>query len=224
LCGKEQNYSENLRIISWENKKFGDLVLSAPENDPTGPVTARRVEEVFQRMSRLMEIRVGGRTIQTTHEHPFYVEGKGWKQACALQPGDLLKSHAGAFTPVESLRDTELDVPVYNMRIAEYHTYFVGDEAWGFDVWVHNSDYKTRLARDKGDIPRSAQPTRQGGGNGGRWWEYKDNNGQTKIVVKHPDGSVHVGTPKPQSTHGNGGPPKYYPVPGSGHVGELPGG
>jgi hypothetical protein len=31
---------------------------------------------------------------------------------------------------------------VYNMRVAEYHTYFVGCEAWGFSVWAHNSDLR----------------------------------------------------------------------------------
>src|SRR5439155_1692868 len=27
---------------------------------------------------------------------------------------------------------------VYNIRIYEYHTYFVGSRSWGFSVWVHN--------------------------------------------------------------------------------------
>jgi RHS repeat-associated protein len=80
---------------------------------------------------------------------------------------------------------------------------------------------KTRLAKDLGGIPRSAQPIRQGNFKGVKWWEYKDHNGKVKIVVEHPDGSVHIGTPKPQSLHGEGkGPPKYYPVPGTGHVGD----
>ena len=48
---------------------------------------------------------------------------------------------------------------------------------------------------------------------------YFDSKGKTKIVVEHTDGSVHVGTPKPQSPHPDG-PPKYCPVPGTGHVGE----
>jgi hypothetical protein len=29
---------------------------------------------------------------------------------------------------------------VYNLRVADHHTYFVGDEGWGFDVWVHNAN------------------------------------------------------------------------------------
>lgn len=28
---------------------------------------------------------------------------------------------------------------VYNMRVEEYHTYFVGSAEWGFSVWVHNA-------------------------------------------------------------------------------------
>jgi hypothetical protein len=27
---------------------------------------------------------------------------------------------------------------VYNLQVAEYHTYFVGDSSWGFSVWAHN--------------------------------------------------------------------------------------
>ena len=80
---------------------------------------------------------------------------------------------------------------------------------------------KRKLAKELGNIPRSAQPKAQGTyGQGTKWWEYQDVNGKRKIVVEHPDGTVHVGTPKPQSTHRTGGVPKYYPVPGTTHVGE----
>jgi len=81
---------------------------------------------------------------------------------------------------------------------------------------------KKGLAKDIGGIPRSSQPTSQGRfGQGTKWWEYIDSQGNRKIIVEHPDGSVHVGRPKPQSQHLDGtGPPKYYPEPGSGHVGE----
>jgi len=27
---------------------------------------------------------------------------------------------------------------VYNCWVAEYHTYFVGDQEWGFSIWSHN--------------------------------------------------------------------------------------
>ena len=31
------------------------------------------------------------------------------------------------------------DAKVYNLRVADYHTYFVGDESWGFALWAHNA-------------------------------------------------------------------------------------
>ena len=81
---------------------------------------------------------------------------------------------------------------------------------------------KRRLAKEQGGIPRSAQPTRQGRyGKGTKWWEYRDSQGNRKMVVEHPDGTVHVGRPKPQSKHLDGtGPPKFYSEPGTGHLGE----
>ncbi len=79
---------------------------------------------------------------------------------------------------------------------------------------------KRRLAKELGDIPRSAQPVAQGGSNRiGRWWEYVNSSNEPRIVVEHPDKTVHVGIPKPQSTHRVGGPPKFYDC-GCGHVGE----
>jgi hypothetical protein len=29
-------------------------------------------------------------------------------------------------------------VTVYNLRVADFHTYFVGSEDWGFSAWAHN--------------------------------------------------------------------------------------
>jgi hypothetical protein len=41
---------------------------------------------------------------------------------------------------VDALGDT-LDVTtVYNIRVRDYHTYFVGCPEWGFSVWAHNAD------------------------------------------------------------------------------------
>src|SRR5262249_23944282 len=42
-------------------------------------------------------------------------------------------------------------VPVYNVRVADFHTYFVGCEEWGFSVWAHNAyiilrRYKSKFA------------------------------------------------------------------------------
>ena len=58
-----------------------------------------------------------------------------------LRPGDLLRSADGGSVAVEAVASGEA-AAVYNLRVAEYHTYFVGDAAWGFAAWVHNMDYE----------------------------------------------------------------------------------
>jgi hypothetical protein len=132
-----------------EDFRAGDLLLSASEDDPTGPIEPRRVEEIFQRVSAMVEVRVRGRSIRTTAEHPFYVQGKGWTAAALLAPGDLFRSDDGRWNPVESIDPTGEVATVYNMRIAEYHTYFVGSGEWGFSVWAHNKCSGAQLAANK---------------------------------------------------------------------------
>ena len=125
-----------------------DLVLAAPENDPTAPPQLRRVMEVFHTTAALWDLRVGGKLIRTTAEHPFYVRGKDWVPAKELLPGDLLMSHDGQWTPVESVADSGEEAPVYNLRVEGYHTYFVGSPEWGFSVWAHNAcNLNTNAAR-----------------------------------------------------------------------------
>jgi hypothetical protein len=43
-----------------------------------------------------------------------------------LRVGDALRSHDGHWLAVEAVRDTGREEVVYNCRVAEYHTYFVG--------------------------------------------------------------------------------------------------
>jgi hypothetical protein len=116
----------------------GDWILSRDENDPEGRVEPRLVEEVFVRVGKLLNLRVGGRVIGTTGEHPFWVRGKGWMPAAELRAGDELSSHDGCLVIVDGIEDTRKIATVYNLRVAEYHTYFVGSEEWGWSVWVHN--------------------------------------------------------------------------------------
>jgi RHS repeat-associated protein len=74
-------------------------------------------------------------------------------------------------------------------------------------------------AKRAGGIPTSQQPGSQGryrapgdSGEATEWWEFDAPGvpGGKLIVVRHPEGHYHVGRPKPQSEHHDGGPPKYY--------------
>jgi RHS repeat-associated protein len=122
-----------------EEFRPGDLVLSRDENNPEGTVEAKRVEAVFLGSGRLVELEVGGQVVRTTPWHPFWVCGKGWRGAVELEAKDLLLGADGERVAVEGVRETFEDVPVYNLRVADWHTYFVGSAAWGFSVWAHNS-------------------------------------------------------------------------------------
>ncbi|MBI1830008.1 MAG: hypothetical protein HYR84_00995 [Planctomycetes bacterium] len=116
-----------------------DEVASRDENNPDGPVEFKAVEETFRTVAPIWHLHVGGQVIRTTDEHPFYVKDHGWTAAKDLQEGDLLPGHDGRWTPVEEVLDAGYEDVVYNCRIADYHTYFVGDDdSWGFSVWAHN--------------------------------------------------------------------------------------
>jgi hypothetical protein len=59
-----------------------------------------------------------------------------------LQVGDLLATLDGRWLALEGTLDTGRVETVYNLRVTDYHTYFVGSREWGFGVWVHNACYQ----------------------------------------------------------------------------------
>ncbi len=122
-----------------ENIKEGDYVLARDENDPDGPVLAKRVEEVFRNYAPIWHVHLGAQVIRTTGAHPFWVRGLGWTAAENLAVGDELSSHNGQWVKVDDLLHTGEWDTVYNIRVAEFHTYFVGCQAWGFSAWAHNA-------------------------------------------------------------------------------------
>lgn len=131
----------------------GDLLLSRSEFDPDGPVEAKQVEEVFVRTGKVLHLHVGGQIIKTTQEHPFWVKDKGWIPACELLVGDLLSTHDGRWVPVEDLHDTGEYETLYNLRVRDFATYFVGGEEWRFSVWAHNAysiESKSYASSDQG--------------------------------------------------------------------------
>ncbi len=122
-----------------ESFSVGDKVLARPEEEPSVLARAQTVEAVFELSAPVLELQVGGQVIETTREHPFYVHEKGWTAAEELLEGDQLVGHDGTLTAVESVASTDQVKTVYNMRVSEDHTYFVGRQSWGFSLWVHNT-------------------------------------------------------------------------------------
>lgn len=67
------------------------------------------------------------------------MDGKGWTPARELKAGDQLLTVNKSKLPVENVVETGDTETVYNFRVADWHTYFVGDKGWDFEVWVHNA-------------------------------------------------------------------------------------
>ena len=87
--------------------------------------------------SELVHISVVDETITTTPKHPFYVPQKGFVKAIKLRAGDQLYTVNGEYVVVEQIQHEILESPVkvYNFRVADNHTYFVGE----YGVGVHNT-------------------------------------------------------------------------------------
>lgn len=90
-----------------------------------------------------------GTVVDTTENHPFYVEGKGWCAAAELETGDVLRTEDGEQETVKSVLTENLDkaVKVYNLEIEGSHTYYVSADS----VLVHNKCEDHHIASDKAE-------------------------------------------------------------------------
>ena len=144
-----------------EEIQAGDYVWS--ENTETGKKELKKVLSVsVTETTTLVHVTAeNGTVINTTENHPFYVEGKGWCAAAELEAGDVLRTEDGEQETVKSVQTEKLDkaVKVYNLEIEGSHTYYVSADS----VLVHNAcrgeeydDFVTsqRIGRQNGQAPR----------------------------------------------------------------------
>lgn len=122
-----------------EELQVGDLVLARDDNNVAGGVFPRRIEKIHQNQADILELYVAGQVIRTTAPHPFFVQGKGWLPAGELRTQDMLATESGSWVKVDGLEYIRRAEPVYNLRVADFHTYFVGRPEWKFALWVHNA-------------------------------------------------------------------------------------
>jgi Flp pilus assembly pilin Flp len=74
-------------------------------------------------------------TLDVTPGHRLYAVGRGWVEVEALAPGrDTLTGVDSASLAIRSAEMRAQSSVVYNVEVADYHTYFVGRSA----VWAHN--------------------------------------------------------------------------------------
>ncbi|MHB9066883.1 MAG: polymorphic toxin-type HINT domain-containing protein [Pirellulaceae bacterium] len=129
----------------------GDRVLS--QNITTGELAYKVVQEVTKRNpSPMMKITVGDEEILATLGHPFWVNGKRWIMAKHLQPGCVLHTISGPRTI-----DTVEEIPAavewyefaYNLQVADYHTFFVGEN----QILVHHLSMLSILDEGSSQVP-----------------------------------------------------------------------
>ena len=123
-------------LVCIEDVQVGDEVWAY--NSETGETELKEVLNVWvKETDEILHVSTSdGETIDTTTNHPFYVEEKGWVAAGDLEVGDTLVTADGYEVEVTDLELEKLAEPilVYNLDVADFDTYFVGE----YGVLVHN--------------------------------------------------------------------------------------
>lgn len=117
-----------------EEIRVGDEVLAYDEatgETTTSTVTAALVHED----PATVRLTIDGETVDTTPEHPFYVADAGWVAADELEAGDRVRTIDGEHGTVEAMAVEVAPRVMYNLTVADAHTFFVGGGRW----LVHNT-------------------------------------------------------------------------------------
>ncbi len=132
VAGTKVLTADGLRRI--EEIKVGDRVWAY--DTAMSNVVLKSVVRTFTReRSSLVVLEVDDDVIKVTPEHPFFVLGRGWTRADALQQGDkLLTFDAKNDAHVRRSEKQNGRFVVYNFEVEGLHNYFVAHEA----VLVHN--------------------------------------------------------------------------------------
>lgn len=126
-----------------EKIRVGDIVLARDEK--SGKLGYKQVVHPFIReVDEIYKIFVSGHKIETTAEHPFWVEGKGWTKVKDLREQDQLLTSEGKQLPIQKIIVKKKHTTVYNIEVEGYHTYFVSD----LGVFVHNKAMKKMIGAD----------------------------------------------------------------------------
>lgn len=134
-------YFAKVKVLTNEGEKniedinVGDKVLSKDEE--TGEQAYKEVTALHRNeKDTTYKLSVGNQIIETTDNHPFWVEGKGWVLAVDLKVGDELVQSNGNHLKIDNIEIVHHDkkVKVYNFTVADFHTYFVSS----LGIWVHN--------------------------------------------------------------------------------------
>ncbi len=128
-----------------EKIKIGDKVLSRDESG--SDIDYKAVVETFKNWhdadtrSIVIKNEIGGRlTINTTDEHPFYVDLKGWVNANNILLGDkIVTDDENVKLEVVANDSSDRNYFACDLTVDDFHTYFVSNK----NLLVHNCSSKS---------------------------------------------------------------------------------
>jgi hypothetical protein len=136
VAGTLVETEEGLRPI--EEIKIGDKVLA--RDVKTGETALKAVTDLIRRHARtIWEVVLTGpeseaARFETTDDHPWWIAGQGWKKTAELAAGMAVVTKDGRGMIVASVVETGRTDATYNLTVADFETYFVGQQR----VLVHN--------------------------------------------------------------------------------------
>jgi len=133
--------------IPIEDISIGDQVATFDEYTQAFE-TNTVVDTLIRETDSLVYVLVDGETIVATPDHPFYHAKKHcWISAANLSAGDwLLTTDGPVLIEKVSCKTFDIPVTVYNLTVAQNHTYCVGTS----EVVVHNACDPVANARRRG--------------------------------------------------------------------------
>lgn len=141
VAGTLVSTKDGLRPI--EEIRIGDLVLSRDEVSgqtaykPVVDLVRRHDREIYlvKLQIRLPDGTTRSATFETTDDHPWRTADGRWLTTLELTSTTTLQGAYGPASRVLSVTKTGRTARTFNLEVAEFHTYFVGEDR----VWVHNS-------------------------------------------------------------------------------------
>ena len=93
----------------------------------TGELAFKAVLATTERPpTNLLKIQTGEHTITATRGHPFWVSGKGWLMTKELSVGDRIHTPTGTVA-ISAIDEAPIE-KAYNLVVADFNTYFVGED------------------------------------------------------------------------------------------------
>ncbi len=152
---------EEIKVGDWVMTNAEDAIRVSNQND-VGDAIYRQVLETFVTEDMpIVEIRYvqpNGEYgyLRVTPNHPIMIKGKGWTPAGELKYGyPLMLGYFGTVL-VGKNKPLAETARVYNIKVGEFHTYFVGK----YGVWVHNCGNEVAEVTQLAELDNVTEKTR----------------------------------------------------------------